>query len=89
MKGHGIVDMVSRLEGGHFYTIGQVAQAVGRDKDTIRRWQQDHPELHPKHNMPLGEKGYKVWLWTEKEVETLKEFARNQKPGRPPTKKEE
>lgn len=84
MEHHGMRDMVKRIEGEEeMFLIGEVAKMVGRDKDTIRKWGRNHPELLPSHQLPLGEKGYKVWLWTHEEVVALKEFAKTQKPGRP------
>jgi len=76
----GIIDLVSRAEGGPFYTRKQVADRVGRSIDTIIRWGKDNPELHPTHKMPLG-KSF-VWLYTEADISVLQEFASHQKTGR-------
>ena len=76
----GIIDLVSRLEGGPFYTRKQVADRVGRSIDTIIRWGKEDPKNHPTHKMPLG-KSF-VWLYTEADISVLQAFAEKQRPGR-------
>lgn len=78
----GILDLVSRAEGGPFYTRKQVADRVGRSIDTIIRWEKE-PMNRPTHKMNLGEKGF-VWLYTEADVSRLTKFADKQRPGRKP-----
>lgn len=82
----GIIDMVSRIPGGPYYTIKQVSVKIGRDPDTIRRWQKANPELKPTHQMPLGEDPSTeqfVWLYTDADVRKLREFAATLRVGRP------
>lgn len=74
----GILDLVSRAEGGPYYTTKQVADLVGRSPDTIRRWARIQ---RPSHKMELGDHSF-VWLYTEQDVSRLQKFASEQKPGR-------
>jgi hypothetical protein len=84
VKRPGIIDMVSRVAGGPFYTIKQVSTMIGKDPDSIRRWQKANEDLRPTHQMPLGEdKGQYVWLYTEADVKRLREFSATLRPGRP------
>lgn len=86
VKRPGIIDMVSRIPGGPYYTISQVATMVGRDPDTIRRWQKANAALKPTHQMPLGEDqstGQYVWLYTDADVRRLREYAATLRVGRP------
>lgn len=80
MPEHGIIDLVSRAEGGPFYTRKQVADRVGRSIDTVTRWGKKYPKYHPTNKMPLG-KSF-VWLYTEADIERLSRFADSQMPGR-------
>lgn len=79
---HGILDLVSRAEGGPFYTRKQVADRVGRSIDTIVRWGKEDIENHPTHKMRLG-KSF-VWLYTEADISRLTDFAGKQNHGRNP-----
>lgn len=81
----GILEMVSRIEDGPYYTISQVATMIGRDADTIRRWTKKNPELAPQYRMNLGSKGSGafVWLYDDEDVKKFKEYALTVKVGRP------
>lgn len=84
----GINKMVHRLDDadGPFYTIKEVAERLEKDRDTIRRWVKNNPELVPvRHRMPLGENGESyVWLYTEEDIRRMEGFSRTIKIGRPP-----
>jgi len=84
-KPPGIIDMVSRVAGGPFYTIKQVSVKIDKDPDTIRRWQRANPELRPTHQMPLGEEGSGqfVWLYTDADVKALLAYGATLRVGRP------
>ena len=81
----GILDMVSRVEGGPYFTISQMATMLGKDADTIRRWAKNNESLKPTHKMDLGDgsKGSFVWLYTEEDVQRYREHAKTVKVGRP------
>jgi hypothetical protein len=83
----GILEMVSRVEGGPFYTIKQVSRMIDRDPDTIRRWQkqEENEHLKPGHQMQLGDgtTGQFVWLYTKDDVKRLREHSAKVRPGRP------
>lgn len=89
----GINKMVHRLddENGPYSTIKEVAERLEKDRDTIRRWVKNNPELVPvRHRMPLGENGESwVWLYTEEDIRRMEEFSRNIKIGRPPKSRDE
>lgn len=70
--------MASIPEG--MFTRSQVADLIGRSKDTIRRWHDTglYESTHPKK---FGE--MTVWLYTEEDVENLRKVARETRPGRP------
>jgi hypothetical protein len=82
MSHPGIPDMVGRLD-DEYFTIGQVADRIGKSRDTIYRWFETHPELKPNRVMPLGDKGYEVTLYSAEDIARLAEFAETLKPGRP------
>lgn len=81
----GIVRMVSRIEGGPYYTISQVADQLGRDITTIRRWIKRNPSLHPTHKMTLGDgtKGQFVWLYTYEDISRMQDYVSTLRVGRP------
>ena len=85
VKRPGIIDMVSRVAGGPFYTIKQVSTMIGKDVDSIRRWQKAHENLRPSHKMELGDgtTGQFVWLYNDADVRKLREFSATLRPGRP------
>jgi predicted DNA-binding transcriptional regulator AlpA len=85
----GIVKLVHRIEDddGPFFTIGEVAERLGKSRDTIKRWVEENDDLVPeRHQMPLGEPGGKsfVWLYTEDDIRRMEEFSSTIKMGRPP-----
>lgn len=80
----GIIDLVSRADGGPFYTVSQVAQMIGKSKEQVKRYWQLKPNLKPKYKMPLGEREDNfVWLYTDDDVRALRDYASKQHPGRP------
>lgn len=84
MNQNGILSMVARVEGGPFYTTKQVADRVGRSRDTIKRWRDEGSIPEPKHKMDLGEEGKSfVWLYTEEDAEMIEAYATVVRPGRP------
>lgn len=81
----GILEMISRIEGGPYYAISQVAKMIGRDPDTIRRWQRAKEELRPTNKMELGDGSTDqfVWLYTQQDVRNLRNYSATVKVGRP------
>lgn len=82
MNQHGILHLVSRVDGGPYYTVRQVADRLGKSTDTIRRWART---VHaPSHKMDLGVEGKSfVWLYTEDDIEIYEAYATIVKVGRP------
>lgn len=60
-------------------TRGQAAEAIGKSKDTLRRWH-DQGRFVTKHSITLGTR--KVWLYDEVDLAQLKELSRTVRPGR-------
>lgn len=84
MNQHGILRLVSRVDGGPYYTIRQVADRLDRSVDTIRRWVNEGSVPAPTHKMDLGEGGKSfVWLYTEEDIEIYEAYATIVKVGRP------
>lgn len=61
------------------YTTGEVAGMVGRSFDTIARWRRTGLVM-PSDSFMFG--SVRVWLYTDDDVERLKELAKVQRPGR-------
>jgi phage terminase Nu1 subunit (DNA packaging protein) len=78
---HGIQKLIDRAEGGPYFTRAQVADLLKVSTDTIKRWAENGGPA-PSHKMMTGEKGF-VWLYTERDIERLTDWADEQKPGRP------
>lgn len=62
-----------------FYTRGQVAQQIGKSKDTIRRWHESG-RFVTQHSIVKGKT--RIWLYSATDVASLKELARTVRPGR-------
>lgn len=81
----GILNLVSRIEEGDFYTIAQVARQLKKSDSTIKRWINEDPKrLKPTHYMPIGKTGKNfVWLYTDEDISRIAAHGKNKKPGRP------
>lgn len=84
-SGNGIGGMVP--EGWH--TRAEAAGLVGRDPDRLKTWHRKYlagdkayEKASPSGHMMAGT--LKVWLYSDTDIEAMKEFAANQKPGRKP-----
>jgi len=64
-----------------WYTRSRAARLVNRSPDTLKRWHKSGLCI-PSGNMSAGK--LKVWLYSDGDIQALKEVARNQKPGRKP-----
>lgn len=85
--GNSIGQIVANMPGGPFYTIQDVAVILKRPRDTIRRWRK-HP-LAPKPSQSFMFGRTKVYLWTDEDIEALKDWAGTIHYGRPTKKKED
>lgn len=84
MNKHGVLSLVSRIEGGPYYTYAQVAERVGKSKDTIIRWVNEGSVPPPTHRVNLGEEGKSfAWLFTEEDIEIIEAYSYIVRPGRP------
>jgi hypothetical protein len=78
----GIEKIVSRAEGGPWFTKNQVAKLLERHPDTIDRWQKEGKVLRPTHRMPLGDEGESfVWLYSEDDVRAYQAYASSINPS--------
>lgn len=83
--GNGIGGMVP----DGWYTRAEAARQVGRNPDRLKTWHRKslagdkaYDIASPSGHMWAGT--LKVWLYNDKDIEAMKEFAANQKPGRKP-----
>ena len=63
------------------YTRSQVAQSLGKSKDTIRRWH-DNGTYVSRHCQTFG--NLKVWLYDDADLAAMRVIARDLTPGRKP-----
>lgn len=63
-----------------YYTRAMAAAKVGRSVDTLKRWQETGL-YKPKFQMMVGQ-GLHVWLYSEHDIEAMKEVAAMQRRGR-------
>lgn len=77
IRGNRIGDVVP--EG--WYTRGQASKLCGRSVDTLKRWQKSPAGPHPSGKMQAGELW--VWLYSEDDIEELRQAAATRRPGRP------
>jgi hypothetical protein len=68
-----------------WHTRSQAAKLVGRDPDTLKRWHRK-ARTDPYYN-PAAPSGHmmagalKVWLYSDEDIEKMRVFADNQRPG--------
>jgi len=63
-----------------FYTTADAARLIRRSPDTLARWRKGKsPVFKPSKSMKVGKT--KVWLYSEDDIEKMKDIARSQKPG--------
>lgn len=67
------------------YTRGQVATKIGKSRDTIRRWH-ENGTYRSTHQQKFG--AVSVWLYTDEDVQAMKQIARRITPGRKPKEEE-
>jgi DNA-binding transcriptional MerR regulator len=65
----------------NWYTRSRAARLINRSPDTLKRWHKSGLFI-PSGNMSAGK--LKVWLYSDSDIQTLKEVAQKQKPGRKP-----
>lgn len=63
------------------YTRAQVAEKIGKSRDTVRRWH-ENGTYKATHQETFGD--VTVWLYTEDDVRAMKQIARHLTPGRKP-----
>lgn len=63
------------------YTRSQAAVLVGRDVDTLKRWQRDGV-FGPSDTARFGRTV--VHLYTDEDIEAMRQIAKGMKPGRRP-----
>ena len=61
------------------YTVKEAAAKVGRSPDTLSRWRKRGTFL-PSDSIQVGE--LTVWLYTDSDIEVMRDLARGLKPGR-------
>lgn len=71
-------------EGWH--SPGQAGKIIGRSKETLKRWMKDGT-FTPSGYMLCGK--LKVHLYSNEDIDELRDIAGNKKSGRPPYKEEE
>jgi len=76
-QGNGIGSMVP--EG--WYTRAMAAKMVGRDSDTLKRWARGNGPK-PSGRMQAG--ALSVRLYSDEDIELMRQFASTQKPGPKP-----
>lgn len=73
------VDEHIRRQHPGWVTISEAAKQVGKSVDTLRRWaQQGHG---PSRTVRVGK--LRVGIYSEEDIERLKEYAKTVRPGRP------
>jgi DNA-binding transcriptional MerR regulator len=73
---------INKAYNGHYLTIGQAAEKVGRSTRTLKRWKAEGKVEQPTTYTIIGS-GFKVNLYTLEDVESLKDYAETTKVGRP------
>lgn len=63
-----------------YYTRAMAAARVGRSVDTLKRWQETGL-YKPRFQMTVG-KGLHVWLYSDHDIDAMKEVASMQRSGR-------
>lgn len=69
-----------------WYTVSDAAAQVGKSADTLTLWRKgskkQEPVFIPSGHMMVGE--LKVYLYSESDIEELKQIAKTRRPGRKP-----
>lgn len=72
-----------------YYTRAEAARHVNRDPDRLKAWHRKflagdtaYKTASPSAHMMAGT--LKVWLYSDEDVENMKQFVANSKPGRKP-----
>ena len=64
-------------------TTSIVAAELGIDRRTLIKTLQRHHELRPKNKLAMGTKGITAYLWTEEEIEAMRQYYATITTGRP------
>lgn len=79
-RNEGIHTMVRRMTPTR-YTVKEAAALVGRSPDTLVRWRKDGI-YQPSDSTNVG--SLVVWLYTDKDIQAMRELVKELRPGRKP-----
>lgn len=70
--------------GEPLYTTADTALRIGKSIDTLRRWLREERVRGASYTLTFGK--LDIHLFTERDVQRLREYAKSLRPGRPSTR---